>query len=68
MGPTTQVGEVVLLIQGDRFGAGYALDDLGLVVLALVLEERDRLRALPHRALDRDIAFGNLCHALLDRG
>ena len=47
MRPAAQIGEVVLLIQGDGFLARNALDDLRLVVLALLLEEVDRLASGP---------------------
>ena len=66
MRPAAQIGEIVLLVQADGLLAGDALDDLRLVVLALVLEELDRLRAVPDPALDLDVALGDLGHALLD--
>ena len=43
-------------------------NDLGLVVLADRFEERDRVVALPHFALDGNVALDDLGHALLDRG
>ena len=50
MRAAAQVDPVALGIKADGFATRQVLDDLGLVFLALVLEELDRLVAVHHAA------------------
>ncbi len=68
MRPAAQVDEIAFAVQGHRLAGRDGGDQLGLVPLALALEELDRLVARPHFAADRDVAFGEFAHALFDGG
>ena len=64
-GPRHKVDELTLPVQRDVLVARYALDDLRLVVLALLLEKLDRAPTLPHLAGDGLVAVHDLAHARL---
>ena len=66
MRPPAEVDEPALTVERDLLALRQALDDLGLVELALVLEERDRLVPVPDLAADRLVALDDLAHAPLD--
>ena len=62
MRPATQVDKIALAIQRNILSRRNAGDDLGLIVLAHVLEEHHRLIARHHAARHRDIFLGQLDH------
>ena len=66
MGPAAKIDEIALAVEGDVFIAGNAGNDLGLVVLAGLLEEFDSLLARPHLAGNFLVAFDDFGHARLD--
>ncbi len=57
-----QVEPVALPVQADVFVRGDGCDDLGLVVLAELLERLDRLVARHELALDLEVGLGELVH------
>ena len=57
-----QVEPVALPVQADVFVRGDARDDLGLVVLAELLERLDRRVARHQPALDLEVGLGELVH------
>src|SRR5690606_24513338 len=61
-----EIDEAALPIQADRLVGRNRLDDLRLVVLALLAEEPDRVVAVPDLADDRLVALDDLAHPLLD--
>ena len=68
MRPATQVDPLALAIQADGLVRGNAGDDLGLVVLAEVLEKAHRFVARHLAAQHREIALHDLGHLRFDRG
>ena len=66
--PAAEIDEIALTVQREVLALRDARDDLGLVLLAHAAEERHRLVARHHAALDRDVGGGQFFHLLLDRG
>ena len=66
MRPPAQVDEVALAIEADGLALGNSLDDLGLVVLACVLEKPHRLGPVPFLTDDGLVALDDVMHASLD--
>ncbi len=62
-----QIDPVALAVERDGLVARQVLDDLGLVLLALVLEEPDRVVAVDHLAGEFFAARHDLAHLRLDR-
>ena len=62
-----QVHPVRLTVQADFLGGGNAGDDFGLVDLALIPEELDRIVAAHDTPRDLVIGFRQVAHALFDR-
>jgi len=65
--PAAQVDEIALAVQRKRLAGRNVGDDLGLVFLALVAEERNRLVARQFAALDRQVLVDDALHFGLDR-
>ena len=63
---TAQVEPFALAVDGDVLRSGQVADQLGLVLLAPVLEEADRLVAVPDFAHEAGIAGDDLAHLRLD--
>jgi len=61
-----KVQPFALTIDLDRFRFRQILDDLGLVILTLVLEIPDGLIPRPHLPRERACAFHDLAHLRLD--
>ncbi len=66
MGTAAEIDEVALAVERDRLAVRDRGDDLGLVVLAHVLEQLHRLVPGHHRTLDLVICLGQLLHPRLD--
>ena len=66
VGAAAQIFKSAFAVQAHVFIAGDAGNDLGLVVLALVLEMRHRFIAWQHTALHRLILVSQLGHLLFD--
>ena len=67
MRPAAQVFECAFAVQRNVFTGGNARNDLGLVVLADVLEMRHGLVARQHAALDLLVLLRELAHLGFDR-
>ncbi len=63
---TTKVDELALAIEGNLLTSRNGADQLSLVVLALSQEKFDGLVPIPDFADNRNVALGQLPHALLD--
>ena len=66
--PATQIYPVPLAVQSDGFRRRQVLNELGLVFLALRLEEGDGFLAVDHAALEPGAAADNVAHFRLDGG
>ncbi len=66
--PAAEIDPVALAVQRDRFLLGNGSDDLGLVLLALVAEERHRFVARHFLALNRQILLRDFRHPFFDGG
>ena len=66
--PAAQIDPVPLAVQSDGFRRRQVLDELGLVFLALGLEEGDGFLAVDHAALEPGAAADNVAHFQLDGG
>ena len=64
--PQAHVEPVALLVDRDLLVLRQLVGPLGLELLAVLAEVVLDLRAIPHRALDRQVAVDDLGHALLD--
>jgi hypothetical protein len=67
MRAAAEVDPIALGVEGDRLRDRQILDELGLVALALGLEEGDGLVPVPDLAREGGIAGDDLPHAGLDR-
>ena len=63
-----QIDPVTLAVQRDHLGIRQVADQLGLVSLALGLEERDAFIAVDHAAHERRVPADDLAHLRLDGG